>query len=223
MPQLTPNELDSRRALDYRTVVGLSREAIGGIAAYACIRDIKDRREVTVAEGEAGRATVYVVEYCFPHLVDRERTATTALAVFDLSAGGNYPFTPPLGAFISRPFPWSPHVHPGSGNICLGPAWPAAGGRMLFAHAVVHVMRLVNFDEPRTSPDGGWNASADAYWQTTLRRKPYLPDLRYPRLPTEITHGLSDENDVFRPATDEFGPAGSNDFDPDGMFRPAGR
>lgn len=223
MPQLSPIELRSRRALDYRTVFGLSRETIGGIAAYARSRDIRDRRELTAAEGEAGAATVYVVEYRFPHLVDRERTAASALAVFDLNAGGNYPFSPPLGAFISRPVPWSPHVHPGSGSICLGAGWSAAGGRMLFAHLVVHVMRLINFDEPRTTPDGGWNASADAYWRTTLGRRPYLADLRYPRLPAEITHGLSDENSVFRQATDEFRPAGGNGLDADGMFRPAGR
>src|SRR6185436_18709958 len=158
-------------------------------------------RELTASEAEAGRASAYLVEYRFPHLVGRGTTATSALAAFDLYAGGNYPYSPPGVWILSRPTPWSPHVHSAAGTVCIGPAWERASGQMLLAQLVVHVARLINFDEPGAATSAGhWNASAVHYWRSALGGGPYLRDLQYPRLPVEVTHGVSDGASVFRAA-----------------------
>lgn len=214
MPRLAPAELRSRLAFDYRTLAGLSREATGKIEAYASISGIGRQSRLSAEAGEDGLATAYLVEYRFTHLIGRGRTHASATAVFDLQSGGNYPFTSPGAAFISRPVPWTPHVHPASGIICLGDGWANAAGHMLLGQLVVHVMRLMNFDEPRTWADAHWNASADAYWHAELGRRPFLPDLRYPRLPVEITHGIPDASTAFRGVRDE--------PESDRMFRHAG-
>lgn len=213
MPRLTPAELASRLALDYRAVVGLSREALGEIRAWNAASPTA--RELGAAEGEVGRAALYAVEYRFPHLVGRGQTSDSAVAVFDLLTGGNYPYSDPAVAFVSRPLPWSPHVHPSTGTVCLGDAWKNAGGTMLLAHLVVHVARIINFDEPGAYGSGAhWNASAVEFWKASLSGGPYVRDLRYPRLPVAITHGVADQSTAFRPVGND---AGKVD-----MFRPIG-
>ena len=214
MPRLSSAELASRLALDYRTLQGLSRETLGEIRAFSAVAPAA--RELGAAEGEAGRAAVYAVEYRLPHLVSRGRTADAAVAVFDLHAGGNYPYSEPAVAFASRPLPWSPHVHPSTGSVCIGGAWKNAGGTMLLAHLVVHVARIINFDEPGAYASGNhWNASAVEFWKASLGGGPFVRDLRYPRLPVAITHGVADESTAFR-------AAGNGDRELD-MFRPVRR
>ncbi len=216
MPRLTPAELRSRLAFDYRALAGLSRESIARIEAYGSIDALCRRSRLSAAAAERWSATAYLVEYRFTHLVGRGREASCATAVFDLAAEGNYPFTTPTAAFVSRPVPWTPHVHPASGIVCLGDGWARASGGMLLAQLVVHVMRLMNFDEPRATFEALWNASADAYWHLELGRRPYLSDLRYPRLPVEVTHGVADGACAFRAADADDAPGAG------GMFRPAG-
>lgn len=211
MRRLSSAELASRLSLDYRTLHGLSRESLGAIRAFSAASAAA--RELGVAEGEVGRATMYAVEYRFPHLVGRGRTADTAVAVFDLHAGGNYPYSEPAVAFVSRPLPWSPHVHPTTGTVCIGEGWKKADGHMLLAQLVVHVARLMNFDEPDAQRSGGhWNLSAVEFWKASLAGGPYVTDLRYPRLPVAITHGVADESTAFR-------EAGNGEVEPL-MFRP---
>jgi hypothetical protein len=92
---------------------------------------------------------------------------------------------------------------------------------MLLAQLVVHVARLINFDEPGADSSADhWNASAVHYWRTTLSGGPYLRDLTYPRLPAEITHGVTDASTVFRAAG--ISRTSHIEENEDGMFRPVG-
>lgn len=214
MPRLSPSDLASRLTLDYRAVVGLSREALGAVHA---VSTSSEPRALSDSEGLSGRATRYVVEYRFTYLVGKGQTAGSATAFFDLLAGGNYPYSPPGVWILSRPVPWTPHVHPVTGTVCLGDGWVRASGRMLLAQLVVHVARLLNFDEPGASTSAAhWNASAVHYWRSELGGGPYLRDLAYPRLPAEVTHGLPDASSMFR-AAEAFSPA-----DESAAFHPIG-
>src|SRR5205085_1726966 len=108
----------------------------------------------------------------------------------DLLGGGNYPFTEPVVVFTSRPVPWSSHVHPATGVVCLGNGWESADGGVLLGQLVVHVARLMNLDEPDLG-EYGYNRASSQYWRDTLGSKPYLPDLTYPALPADLTHAAS--------------------------------
>jgi hypothetical protein len=54
---------------------------------------------------------------------------------------------------------------------------------------VLHVAKLLNWDEPLESLYGGWNPAAVAWWKRHLNSQPITPGLKYPALPLEITHG----------------------------------
>ena len=200
MSQLSPARLLSRLVLDYRVMCGLNSDSLGPIRAFISRGDMLAGIEATKEDGEAGRGRLYKVEYRLPILIGPGQTRQTVTVVFDLLAGGNYPFSAPTAMCFGTPFPWSPHVHPASGTICLGEGWTGARGQVLAAHLVVHVMRLFNCDEPDREHYGGWNPAAIHYWRTVLGRRPLNPDLRYPVLPADITHAVDDNSSVFRSA-----------------------
>jgi hypothetical protein len=223
MARLTPSERTDRLALCYRATVRLSAPGLRSVRAFGSEAELRAGRELSAEEGEAGRALFYLVEYAFPILVGPGPTTDRAVARFDLLAGGNYPYSDPSVAILTRPLPWSPHVRPQTGAVCIGEGWKHASGRMLAAHLVVHVMRLLNCDEPERDPSyGGWNAAAVRYWRTTMRTKPLNPDLQYPVLPAEITHGAADAEGAFRGIDTGFRPLGDRAPAGAGGFRPLG-
>lgn len=199
MSRLNPIQLRSRLVFDHRVIHGLTATDRVTIKAIA-LTDGRREREVTFEEGEAGLATRYLVEYRFPILTGPGPTTDRAIVRFDLLAGGNYPHSDPLVEVLSSPRPWTPHVHPASGSVCIGGGWKRAQGRMLAAHLIVHVMRLFNFDEPE--PDKGyvgWNGEAIRYWRDVLDLRPRHPTLQYPVLPAEVTHRIAAPGSEFLP------------------------
>jgi hypothetical protein len=120
----------------------------------------------------------------------------------DLLAGGDYPYSQPTCFVVSQPVPWSPHFLAGNGAICLGELWTQAHGGITLGHLIVHVAKLLNFDEPDREPSyGGWNAAAVRYWRQVMKRQPVTKGLSYPLLPPEITHGMGTHaKTLFRPA-----------------------
>ncbi len=197
MARLTPAEQRDRRGWDYEIVRKLASPHLGSVRAFAGDSGQGTRREVTEAEGLAGRATQYVVEYHFETLAGPNDWLSRSVAQFDLEAGGSYPHTKPAVTFVSRPIPWCPHVKPVTGVVCLGEGWVQAQGQMLLAQLIVHVMRLLNYDEP--SPKDGYNAPALVYFRDVLHGRPLHPELVYPRLPSELTHeteGDEEETDA---------------------------
>lgn len=199
MASLTPVELRSRLAFDYRVMMGLRSPALGAVRAFASEADLRAGREVTTAQGERGGAVLYLVEYRFPILTGPGQTVEGATARFNLLAGPNYPYSRPTVEVVSRPLPWSPHVLPGPGTVCLGEGWVLARGRMLAGQLVGHVMHLLNFDEPDRGPGyHGFSTEAIKYWREVLGGRPLHPDLPYPLLPSAITHGVAEAEAEFR-------------------------
>lgn len=229
MSRHTPAQLRTRLAFDYRVIRGLTSTDHVVIKAAALTTERRER-EVTIEEGEAGLATRYFAEYRFPILTGPGPTTDRAIVRFDLLAGGNYPYTDPVVEVLSQPRPWTPHVHPVSGSVCIGDGWKRSRGRTLAAHLIVHVMHLFNFDEPEPDPTyRGWNGQAISYWRNMLGLRPLHPALPYPVLPADITHGVAASGSDFVPlaaagaADDGFrvlSPRGEDDAD---SFAPIGR
>lgn len=191
---MTPHELRTRLALDAEVVARLRSPHLGAIRGYASAARFERREVATAAELVGGRALFWTVEYRFPMLAGPGRSLASATAAFNLLAGGNYPFTAPTVAFVSRPFPWCGHVNPSTGSVCVGEGWARARGQITLAHLVVHVLRLANFDEPPT--DDGNDLAALRYGREMLGGRPLNPDLVYPALPADLLHGVDAENAV---------------------------
>ncbi len=210
MGRLDQAGLRSRLAFDWKVLRDMRSAHLGAVRAFASADEARANRDLTARDAEAGMATCYQVEYRLHIPVGPGQFVPAAFVWFDLLAGGNYPFTPPAVTCVSQPLPWSPHVNSGNGFVCLGDAWPRAQGRMLAAQLVVHLMRLLNWDEPdRGAHYVGWSPTASRYWREVLGGRPISPDLEYPVLPAGLTHGVEDEDTgfqaltTFRPLVDE--------------------
>jgi hypothetical protein len=198
MARLSPAELRTRLGFDNKVMRALHSECLGPVRPFVSHQAFLAGTEATQSEGEAGRVGFYTAEYRFPILIGPGPTTPKVTVMFDLLAGGNYPFSNPAATCIGAPFPWSPHFHPTSGIVCLGSGWRAARGRMLAGQLVVHIARLLNFDEPDQEGYGGWNPPAVKYWRSVLRTRPLHPNLRYPILPADVTHAVDDADCGFR-------------------------
>lgn len=193
--RLNANERRSRRKLDGATLLALPtgivtcRGAVSGIAASH--GDFLNEHRV-----RAGDAAAWVATYRFPMLTSEQRPLSEARVLFDLADPG-YPFARPSVSVISRPLPWCAHIHPVSGVVCIGEAWVEAEGQWLATQLVVHVARLLNFDEPNHSTIDGYDTSAFAYWAARAYR-PLNPGLGYPALPEAIAFDLAPEPNGFR-------------------------
>lgn len=200
MARLDPARLRSRLAFDWKVLTGLRSSHLGPVRAFASADEARAGRDLSRMQGEAGSATCYQVEYRFPIITGPNQFERATFVWFDLLGGGNYPYTAPVVTCTSQPPPWSPHVNGASGLVCLGDAWPRARGHMLAAQLVVHIMRLLNWDEPdRGAHYSGWTPAAARYWREQLGCRPISPDIDYPILPAELTHAQEDEDTGFRP------------------------
>jgi hypothetical protein len=224
MPRLSPSDVRSRLRYDYTVMLGLRSDALGPVRPFVSDDDLCKGREASPEDGEAGRVRLYLVEYRFPILIGAGKTMPSASVKFDLLATTNYPFSDPAVTCVSRPFPWSPHVHPTAGIVCLGEGWKNARGGLLAAHLAAHVMRLLNYDEPYQEHYGGWNPPAVAYWRSDLHTRPLNPKLSYPVLPSDITHATEDACGDFQPFMEGTDVASAGEFEPvsdDAIFEPA--
>lgn len=217
MPRLTADERSSRTALDYRLSCAMNGNGIVSLTAHETLEALRRGRPIAPTAAEAGRALWFLAEYRFPVLVGAGKTTSSTKVVFDTSSA-EYPFTPPRVQVISSPLPWSPHVHPATGSVCLGEGWTNARGKMSLVALVIHVCRILNCDEPDRG-DGyvGWNAPAASYWRRVLVRQPLNPALPYPVVPVEITHGRREpdpEESAFEPLIAEvFSVRAESDLD----------
>lgn len=187
--RLDRTQLRSRLAADHAVVTRMRAPTLGEIRTYESAEALAARRTIAPEAASAGKATLYLVDFTFPMLAANGGTLSKATARFDLLAGGNYPFSAPVVQFLA-PYPWCLHVQPASGTVCLGNGWEESRGRMLLGQLIVHVMRLANFDEPdRGLTHDAYDPRALRYWRETLKTGPLNPNLIYPALPSEITHG----------------------------------
>jgi hypothetical protein len=217
MAKLTFEELKSRLKLDYQVVVKM-RSPLMSVTAYRNAEDLEKRRNPIVSEEEGHLATHYLVDYYIRTLVGRDEYSDKTSVKFDLLANGNYPYTIP-GCFVtSSRMPWTPHFQEGVPICTDHNMWEEAQGRMLLGDWVVHVAKLLNFDEiPRTESYGGLNPDAARYWREKLKMQPLTPNLQYPPLPT-VADELTPFAAVQRRASDLFQAASQPRAQ---MFEPA--
>jgi hypothetical protein len=216
--KLNPEQLQHRLRFDFRTTQKVDSPLVR-IQAFKSLADLRGPKNPILTERDGHRACAYLVEYRVRSLVGENEFHDRFLVSHDFLAGGNYPYSEPACCVISQPIPWSPHFLPGRAAICLGTLWTQAGGRMPFGQLIIHICKLLNFDEPDREPsDGGWNAAAVRYWRKVLHRQPITPGLAYPTLPADVTHGIEvPRKPLFQPAS----AAGRTAPHP--LFRPARR
>jgi len=195
---LSPSDLRSRLAFDHRVIRGMTSPILARVEAYEDDAAYRAGRALDLAGGNAGRASVYVVDYRMRTMVSPGLEARGATAVLRLLAGSDYPMSEPLAVFGSRPLPFSPHVAD-SGTVCLGHGWAAARGRMLAGQLICHLARILNFDWPSTHP--GYSPAAYAFAMNQLKGRPIEPALEYPALPIDVAYGIGARMGAFRTAT----------------------
>lgn len=216
MQKLTQEQLRTRLKMDYQLVVKM-RSPLMTITAYRNADDLEKRRNPIVSEEEGHLATHYLVDYYIRTLAGPDEYSDKTSVKFDLLANGNYPYTIPVCYVTSSRLPWTPHFKAGNIPICTDhDMWEAAKGRLSLAHWVIHVAKLLNFDEiPRAENYGGFNPEAARYWREKLKKQPLTP-LEYPPLPevddktSLFSAAKSRETDMFqatsRPTAGMFEP-----------------
>ncbi len=202
MAKLSPEELRNRLRFDWN-IMQQMKSPLVTIRAFGSMSDLASRIRPILNGEEGHKAVAYLVEYRIRSLIDTGKFHDRFDVSMDLLAGGNYPFSQPACFVVSEPIPWSPHFLPGNGAVCLGELWAAAKGDITAAHLLIHIAKLLNFDESdREASYGGWNAKAVHYWRHVMKRQPITAGLPYPVIPPEFTHGLSSKSQpLFRPAT----------------------
>jgi hypothetical protein len=159
------------------------------LSAHHTVDQARKGEKVILDPTWAHLARHYRVEYRIKTLSGPDRYHDWTLVHIDLLANGNYPYSMPACWVLSDPMPWSPHFKKGQ-PICIGRGWSVAQGRMLLGQLLIHIAMLLNFDEAREKVDVGWNREAAEFWEKKLKMQPITPDLVYPRLPLEKTHGV---------------------------------
>jgi hypothetical protein len=213
MPRLSQDEIHTRLRLDYKAVMRMQRPTMQ-VTAYRSVDDVKARRRPITAEADGHLATHYLAEYRMRTLSGPDRYFDRTLVHFDLLANGNYPFSEPSCWVLSSPMPWSPHFKEGF-PICLGEIWREANAKILLGHLLIHIAKLLNFDEvARGGGYQGWNPEAIQYWRERLHERPVTPGFVYPVLPFDVVHGLLPEGSVFRPSASKARPLDSTLFVP---------
>lgn len=199
MAKLTPEQRDDRLRFDYR-VVNEMRSPIMSVAAYRSVNDLTARRDPIVSEAEGHLAQHYLIDFNVRTLVGEDRYSLSTSVHFDLLANGNYPLKVPVCWVISNEIPWTPHFKKGL-PICIGEIWEESNGKMLLGQLLIHVAKLLNFEEvPRSENYGGYNPEAVRYWRTKLNMHPITPNLIYPVLPDFVTTKVDRTEDFFKPA-----------------------
>jgi hypothetical protein len=158
------------------------------VAADRNADDINKRRNPITSDDEGHLATHYFVDYHVKTLVGRNVYSDRTGVEVNLHANNNYPFSEPGCYVVEGRMPWSPHFLKGR-PICLGEIWRQAQGTMLLGQLLIHIAKLLNFDE--VARDGGYvgyNGEAIEYWKTVLGYRPITENLIYPELPHGIIH-----------------------------------
>lgn len=194
------DSLRKRLAFDYQVVMAMANSSpLIEIQAFANQQNLLKRRHPITQDDEGRSVSYYIVHFDIRSLVGPGRYHKGYDVMFDLASHGTYPNEHAentidaggiIATCISRPIPWSPHFLDGVGTICLGSIWKGAAHTLL-AHIVIHVAKLLNWDEPMATSYGGWNPSAINWWKKNLGGKPITPEIEYPSLPLHITHGIS--------------------------------
>lgn len=187
MAGLEREDLRSRLQLDYR-VVSRMYSPLMQVAAFRSVDDLRKRRNPVASDHEGELATHYLIDYHVKTLVGRGLYSDQTTVHVDLHANNNYPFSEPGCHVVGGKMPWSPHFIKGR-PICLGEIWRQAQGTMLLGQLLVHIAKLLNFDEVAREPGYvGYNGEAIEYWKNVLGYLSITKNLPYPPLPLDLLY-----------------------------------
>jgi hypothetical protein len=139
-------------------------------------------------EDVAQLALHYRARYNIRTLVGKDAYSPYTLIRIDVSHP-HYPFVGPAAWVIddgNSQTPFSPHFAHGV-PMCNGTGW-SADGHLVLGHFLIHIARLLNWDEHLPRGYEGYNASAIQWWRKNING-PLHPDLVYPALPVEDLYG----------------------------------
>jgi hypothetical protein len=219
---LSPAERVERLRTDQRTIELLdSADCRIRVTGHRSSADARAGRD-PVPPGDLNPPTDYRVTYEFDTLRARGvRHGPTVVHVAPL-ANGDYPRSSPTAWVISDVVPWTPHFA-ANVPICHGDhLWTP--NRTLLVDYIIHIGKLLNFDEPPPIPSyHGYNGAAVAYWRDAMKFEPLNPDLRFPSIRAEDARrvGVFRPGKAAAPATDRFRPAGPAAPQANGRFRGA--
>jgi hypothetical protein len=185
MQRLTPQELRSRLSLDFRVCQHMFRTSnILAGEAYQHTSDLERGRNAIITPDRGHLARKYVVDFHVRTLIGRGRYADVTTIGFDLDVR-NYPYEAPATWIISSPVPYSPHFK-NRAPVCIGEIWERANGYMLLGQLLVHIAKLLNWDERMRSNYTGWNPDAIEHHRLVHRGRPITEGLQYPMLPPDL-------------------------------------
>jgi hypothetical protein len=193
-------ELMLRRDWDYKCMLRLHTPPQYTVTAHRTAEDaVTGFNEITEA-ADARYAEQYRVQLRCRTLIGPGQYGDVTRVRIDVSGAG-YPMSSPSVWPLDTPLPWSPHFAEGA-PVCLGSFWRAEGSRPL-AELVVHIARLLNWDEMLSPGYMGWNPEAIEWWRRHVNQ-PLTPHMVYPKLPEDLLYG-----DVSQPARAKFRPLSS--------------
>lgn len=172
-----------RRSLDYRAMMSLDGPVLQ-IQAFRTGVDAAQGIIATAEDGAAGAVTVYDVTCTAELPVGPDGTAAGITTRFD-NSGLNYPSDPPVASVTSAQKPFSTHVHPLSGALCLGQLWGELQGKENLAELVLRVCAAYNFEDP-IATERGFQPEAEIYRQDVLHGRPFNPNITWPVIPSDV-------------------------------------
>ena len=181
---LSPTELIGRQRADHLLLTALDEaDCPISVTGHRSANEARANRK-PVALGVKLPPSHYRVVYDFDTLrAPGTRHRPTIVHVAPL-AGGSYPTTSPGAWVISGVIPWTPHFAPQVPICHGGHVWTP--NRTQLVDYVVHIGKLLNFDEPPPHPGYvGYNAAAVSYWRDTMQLAPLDPKLKFPAMRLE--------------------------------------
>jgi hypothetical protein len=188
MAKLDNAALERRLRLDERTMALVNVDpAPIRVTAHAGA-DAARRGTNAIEPGSTASAPEhYRVAFDFDTLTGRDVRHRPTVVHIDVLGNRNYPFSEPVCRVTGTPLPWTPHFD-ANWPICIGDGWDTSG-KALLVDLVVHIAKLLNFDEPPPRPGyHGYNGAAIEWWVSRGCR-PLDPNLRYPTVDPNAVAG----------------------------------
>jgi hypothetical protein len=176
-------ELADRLAFDYRVLASM-RSASFDFEAYRTTWELERRTNPVREADDTSQAKKYRLILRVPTLVSAtEYQAETEVGV-DVDVV-DYPERAPMTFLLSGRVPWSTHFHR-RGGVCIGGEfWEARGGHIVLGELVVHLQRVLNWDEKGRDPNyTGFNPAAVRHHREVLGNRPLDPSFVYAVLPS---------------------------------------
>lgn len=179
-----PHSVLTRRRNDQVLIEKLNASACPiDVTAHRSTADAR-RGASPVAIGDPRPPAAYRATYRFDTLTGPGKRHRPTVIVIDPVANGDYPATEPVASVVG-PAPWTPHFANGIA-VCHGHRFWVPN-RTQLVDFVIHLGRLLNFDEPPPNASyAGYNRAAIEWWRRELDYGPLDPDLTFPVIdPTE--------------------------------------